>query len=241
MMAAPTRGVVTAVAVALLALAAYLGDLAVAAVVAVLGVVFGFGWPRLVNVPSRRGSASVIVGTALVATLAGWLTRDLSWLALVVAGGVIASFVHQMMRRDGRPRLVETVSATVTGVAVAASAVGWLTASRATNGLEFILVSTACLLAAAMTTAIPAPGPVVATAAAVIAGAVGMLAGSVLPAVGIVPGLLTGVVGGGIMALSHLMFNQFPASGHRRAALAAALMPLATLGGPIHLLALTLA
>ncbi len=213
MMAAPTRGVVTGVAVALVAAGVYLGQGAAAAAVAAIAVVYGFGWPRLVSVPSRRGSAIVIVGAGLAATVAGWITGEVAWLAIVVAAGVIASFVHQMMRRDGRPRLFETVSATVTGVVVVASGVGWLTAI------------------------IPASGAVVASAAAVAAGAVGALVGSVLPTVGIVPGLLLGVAGGGVMALSHLMFNQFPASGYRRAALAAALMPVATLGGPVHLLA----
>lgn len=237
MMAAPTRGVVTGVGVALLALGAYLGDEAVAVGLAVISLVFATGWPRLVNVPSRRGSSVVIAGTALLATGVAWLTRDLGWLAFVGAAGVIAAFVHQMVRRDGRPRLVETLSATVTGLVVVASGVGWLTASLLPDGIEVVLVSAACLLAAAMTTIIPASGPVVAAAAAVIAGAVGTLVGSLLPSVGVVPGVLIGVVGGGIMALSHLMFNQFPASGYRRAALAAALMPVATLGGAVHLLA----
>jgi len=237
MMAAPTRGVVTGVAVALVAAGVYLGQGAAAAAVAAIAVVYGFGWPRLVSVPSRRGSAIVIVGAGLAATVAGWITGEVAWLAIVVAAGVIASFVHQMMRRDGRPRLFETVSATVTGVVVVASGVGWLTAATTPGGLEVVLVTAACLLSAAMMTIIPASGAVVASAAAVAAGAVGALVGSVLPTVGIVPGLLLGVAGGGVMALSHLMFNQFPASGYRRAALAAALMPVATLGGPVHLLA----
>jgi len=93
------------------------------------------------------------------------------------------------------------------------------------------------LLVAAMITTIPAPGVVVASGAAAIAGAVGMLVGSLLGEVGLVPGLLIGVVGGGLMALSHLLFNQFPVSGNSRAALAAALMPLATLGTPVYLVA----
>lgn len=237
MMAASSRGVVTGVTVALLALAAYAGDAAVAVLLAVVGSVFAFGWPRLVSVPSKRGTWVVIGLAGIAAIVSVWFTQDILWLATVVAGGVIGAFVHQMARRDGRPRLVETVCATVTGVVVVVSSVGWLMTSLVRGGLELTLVSAAVLLVAAMITTIPAPGVVVASGAAAIAGAVGMLVGSLLGEVGLVPGLLIGVGGGGLMALSHLLFNQFPASGNRRAALAAALMPLATLGTPVYLVA----
>lgn len=235
MMAASSRAVVTGVAVGALALAASLGEPAMAATVAVEGVVFALGWPRLVDVPSRVGSAVVISLALLTGIATLLLTENGGGLALVVAGGVIASFVHQMVRRDGRPRLVETVSATVTGVVVVVSGLGWLLTVNARAGVEVVLVACAVVLAAAAVTVIPARGPVVATAASVVAGLVGLGVGFLLPMVGPLAGVILGAVVGALMALSHLLFNQFPAAGHRRAALAAALMPVLSLGGPVFL------
>lgn len=234
MMAASSRAVLTGGVAGLLALSAWFGDTVLAAALAAIGVVYAFGWPRLVDVPSKRGSW-VVVALATVAALASvWWTEGIDGLAVVVAGGVIASFVHQMARKDGRPRLTETVSTTVTGVLVVTAGVGWLV--TAFTGLEVVLLGAAALVAASAATAIPARGPVVGAAATVAATAVGAAVGFVFPMIGPVPGLLLGLVVGVVMALSHLLFNEFPAVGHRRAALAAALMPLLSLGAPVLVL-----
>lgn len=235
LMAAQSRAAVTGGSAGVVALAAWAGDMASTAALVVAAVVFAFGWPRLVDVPSKRGSWIVIALTALAAIGAVWGTRDISALALVVAGGVIGSFVHQMARRDGRPRLTETVSTTVTGILVVTAGVGWLVVALA-GSLEVVLLGAATLLAASAATAVPGRGSVVAGAAAVAAGAVGALVGAVLAPVGVVPGLLLGVVVGVVMALTHLLFSQFPFAAHRRGALAAALMPLLTLGAAVLVL-----
>lgn len=47
---------------------------------------FGFGWPRLIDVPSKRGTSIVIGLVALAAIASAWWTGDIALLALVVAG-----------------------------------------------------------------------------------------------------------------------------------------------------------
>lgn len=234
MMAASSRAVLTGAVAGLLALAAWWGDTALAVALVVVGVIYAFGWPRLVDIPSKRGSWVVVTLATVAAHASAWWTEGIDGLAVVVAGGVIASFVHQMARKDGRPRLTETVSATVTGILVVTAGVGWLVA--AFTALEVVLLGAAALVAASAATAIPARGPVVGAAAAVAATAVGAGVGLVFPMIGPVPGLLLGLVVGVVMALSHLLFNEFPAVGHRRAALAAGLMPLLSLGAPVLVL-----
>lgn len=234
-MAASSRAVVTGGSAGVLALATWAGDAVAAAALALAAGVFGFGWPRLIDVPSKRGTSIVIGLVALAAIASAWWTGDIALLALVVAGGVIASFVHQMARRDGRPRLTETVSTTVTGILVVTAGVGWFVAAQAGH-LQVVLLGAAALLAASGATALPARGTIAGVAAAAAGGAAGAGVGAVFPEIGPVAGLVLGVVIGVVMALSHLLFNQFPAARQRRAALAAALMPLLTLGVPVLVL-----
>lgn len=236
-MAATTRGFLTALAIALLALAGFVAPLAVAVLVLAGAVAFAFGWSRLVDVPSANGAFRVIALSAAPMVAATYATGTTPLLAVVTALGVIASFVHQMVRRDGRPRLVETVSADLTGIAVVASATGWILAVATDGGVEVLLTAAAALFAASTVTLLRAASRPVATLAVAVAGLVGVVVGALLPEVGLVAGLSLGVVGGAIVSFSHLLFSGFPAAGHRRAAVAAALMPVLSLGVPIHLVA----
>lgn len=236
-MAAPRRAVVTAVAAATLAASAVLEPWVAAVVIAALCCVFAFGWPRLAGAPSKRGSSIVIglagIGAVAVALFIGTPTH----LAGVVAAGIIGGFVHQMMRQDGRPRLVESVSATATGVIAVVSAAGWILAETVDGGTATILVCAAVLVSTAAVTAFRLRGGVAAAVSALVGAAVGVGVGALLPAVGLLSGSLIGFIGGGFIACSHLVLNHFPASSHRRAAIAAALLPVLVVGIPIHLVA----
>lgn len=234
-MAATSRGVLTALTVALLALAAFASPLAVGILVFGATAAYGFGWARLMDVPSSAGVFRVVALTALLMGAAVFATGALDLLAFVAAVGVILSFLHQMMRRDGRPRLAETLAADLTGITVAASATGWMLAASGNAGLEVVLTATAVLFSAAAVTLLRAPSSRVALVAGGLAGTVGVLVGLLMPTIGWLAGLLVGVVGGSLVSFSHLLFSTFPASGHRRAAVAAALMPVLSLGVPVHL------
>ena len=47
---------------------------------------------------------------------------------------MLAAFVHELVRRDGRERLVESVAGTVAGVVLAATAAGWVATGRTDGG-----------------------------------------------------------------------------------------------------------
>lgn len=110
----------------LVALTGYASPSFVALAVALGGLVLAWGWPALLSLPSPRGSSAVLaVGTVLMAA-AVILTRDdpfLRWLPAAMAVAVVVAFLHQLMRRDGRPRLTESVAATVSGLAIISSGV----------------------------------------------------------------------------------------------------------------------
>lgn len=92
-----------------------------ALVVVALGCGLAWGWPRLINLPSPRGTSSVLAGTAvalavtMLASGAGDRTR---WAGAVLCVGLIASFLHQLLRQDGRPRLVMTLAGTALGLGI---------------------------------------------------------------------------------------------------------------------------
>lgn len=237
LLAASTRSILTVVGAALLSLAAVTDSWVAALVVVVLAAAFAYGWPLLTGAPAARGSSVVILLAAVAAAAVAAALGTSDRMAEVVAFGVIAAFVREMARTDGRERMVESVSGTVTGVVVVVSGAGWVLADAVPGGTEAVLVSCAGLIVAAALTILPVPGAVGAALAAVGGGAVGTALGVVLPAVGLVPGMLIGLVGGALVAFSHVLFNAFPAACRPGAATAAALLPLLAFGVPVHLVA----
>ena len=106
---------------ALVALTGYASPQFVALAVALAGFVLAWGWPLLLSLPSPRGTSAVLaIGTVLM-TGTALATRDdpsLEWMPAALAVSVIVGFLHQLMRRDGRPRLTESVAAVTSGLAI---------------------------------------------------------------------------------------------------------------------------
>lgn len=114
----------TVVAAGLLTVTGHASADLLAVAVALAGAVLSWGWPGTLSVPSPRGSTAVLLlGTAAVVLTVALESEPpyLELLPVAMAGGVLACFVHQLARRDGRPRLVESIASTVTGLAVIAS------------------------------------------------------------------------------------------------------------------------
>jgi len=108
----------------LLVLAVLAGVPFTAAAVALGAGVLAWGWAGLLGLPSPRGTSFVLgVGTvATVLTVA--LTRDdpfLRWVPAALAVSMVVAFLHQLLRRDGRPRLVESVASVITALALIVS------------------------------------------------------------------------------------------------------------------------
>ena len=108
----------------LLVLAVLAGVPFVAAAVALGAGVLAWGWAGLLGLPSPRGT-SFVLGVGTVATvLTVGLTRDdpfLRWVPAALAGSMVVAFLHQLLRRDGRPRLVESVASVITALALIVS------------------------------------------------------------------------------------------------------------------------
>ncbi len=108
----------------LLVLAVLAGVPFAAAAVALGAGVLAWGWAGLLGLPSPRGT-SFVLGVGTVATvLTASLTRDdpfLRWVPAALAVSMVVAFLHQLLRRDGRPRLVESVASVITALALIVS------------------------------------------------------------------------------------------------------------------------
>ena len=235
MMGGSTRGVVTAVLTAVLAVSAmWYWPMVVVAALAM--VVLAGGWPRLIGLPVTVGPGVVIAVTGLAALAVVTITGSVDGVAIVVGLAVAAAFVQEMLRRDGRPRLVESVAGTVAGSVVAASAALWPALGDNRPATAVVVTAAAALAAGAACTALPLRGQIVAPLAMVVAAAAGLLAGWMLPHVGTAVGAATGLVAGILTWAVHVVLGRFPAATRPLPALAAAALPLMLAGAPTFML-----
>lgn len=234
-MGSSTRGVLTAALSAVLAVAAW-WHWPLVGLIALLIVLLATGWPRLVTLPVTVGPGIVIALCGLASLAVVELTGSVNGVAAVVGLAVAAAFIQEMLRRDGRPRLVESVAGTVTGSVIAASAALWPALGDSRPALAVVVTAACALAAGAACTALPVRPQLVATAATVVAGGAGLVAGYLLAPVGIVVGGTMGLVAGVLTAAIHLLFGRFPAATRPLPALAAAALPPMLAGAPTFML-----
>ena len=231
-MSRSTRAVVTAVAASLLAAAAFLGATGVSGAVALLVVVLAIGWPRLLDLPSGGGSATVLalVGRGgVVAVVLGGGT--LGTLPFIVACGLVLAFLVEMLRRDGRPRLVESLTATVAGLVVAVCGAGWTAVVEHDGGPDFVVVSAGALAAASVAAVlVPWKGWSSVGAAITAGAAVGTGVAALVPVTALGAGVVVGVFAGVLAASLHVLLEKLPASTSRWGGVASAVVPVLVLG-----------
>ena len=222
----------------LIAVGALAGTWGLTAAQLVVVIVLASGWPTLLGLPTQRGSTSVLAACGAVATLivpVAPTDEPLRYVATWRALSVIITFAHQLLRRDYRPRLVESVTGVVAGVVTANLTVGWMAA----ESVPLVLLGASCLPVAALALAAPLPrrfsNPLAvagSVAASAVVSAVGPL--GTLPAVS--TGLFIGIVAVGLERI----FTHLPAMGSRQAGLAAGAATVATIGMVVYLTATAL-
>ncbi len=213
---------------ALIALTGYASPRFVVLAVALGGLVLAWGWPVLLGLPSPRGTTGVLMGGTVLLAAAVLLTPDdpyLRWLPAALAVAVIGAFLHQLLRRDGRPRLTESMAASIAGLAIIAAGTAYAPVPHALDGSHGL----ACAMAGLAVGALADPLIAVhrtrqwALFIAMLAGGlaalgVAALGGGPAPAFGALLGLLTA-------AVSHAarrVLAPLPAAAHPRSQLASA-------------------
>lgn len=116
---------------ALIALGAFAGTAALAAALIACGLAVAWGWPTLLGLPRPSTSSAVllvgVIGIGVVEVLAP-RSGGLKWLTTALAVSLMAAFLHELVRTDGRPNLTRSIAGAVFGLAVLALGAFHLTA-----------------------------------------------------------------------------------------------------------------
>jgi len=236
----------TVVLAALLVLAVLADPVVLAAGLAWAGIVVAWGWPRLHGSSSRFGSSLAIGVAAVLAPAAAAVPQDGPYLRLVPIAlvlGLAVMFVHQMVRRDGRPRLTESVAVTSLGLAVVALGTTWMPLARthratdvAVVGLVAIGVSALADLGAGWARVRPWMLPL----AMVLGGAGALAAAAVIGAPDTGPAALVGLLTAAVSHATRRMLSVLPAIASVRSQLATAAASLMVPGVVAYGLALAI-
>jgi hypothetical protein len=153
----PLQPLVTVAVVALAALltfTAFAGPAMIALTVALCAGIIAWGWAGLLGLPSPRGTTLVLaVGSAGAIGTALATSQDpfLAWMPAALAGSMLVAFGHQLARRDGRPRLVESISATITAIAIVVSGASLIALSRSEHGPWVVAIAATAMAVSALT------------------------------------------------------------------------------------------
>ena len=169
-----------------------------------------------------------------------------------MALSVLAAFVSQMLRRDGRAGLVEDLSSTVAGNLVVVCGTGWCALEPGMAAPAVIVPCALALFIGAVLTTLRVRAPVLELLTVVVPALVAGAAGGALAAVGFfgpahvgpraalqsaAACLVVGFVAGILMATANrvLWTHRWVPGG--RAAVASAIVPVLAVGGPVYAIA----
>ena len=247
-----TRLAVAGVVPVLLAMTAVLPVWARLAIVVILAPLAAQGWPALVRSEHDPLATGVITLTGVTAALTVALRDDFGSAGVVMALSVLAAFVSQMLRRDGRAGLVEDLSSTVAGNLVVVCGTGWCALEPGMAAPAVIVPCALALFIGAVLTTLRVRAPVLELLTVVVPALVAGAAGGSLAAVGFfgpahvgiraalqsaAACLAVGFVAGILMATANrvLWTHRWVPGG--RAAVASAIVPVLAVGGPVYAIA----
>ena len=238
--------VATAVLAALLAVATTADHALGAAAVAWLGLALAWGWPELLGSSSRFGSSFAVGVAGVLAPVTVAVTPDepfLRHVPVVVAAAVLTMFLHQVVRKDGRPRLTRSVAISAAGIAIATIGAAWVPLGRLSGGPEVVLVVAVALAVSSVAdlgASIAKVRPWMVAVAALLGFLAGGVSGLLVDEVGVLAGVVLGVVSGTLAHVMRRILCVLPAIRGLRGQLTAAAASVLVGGVPVYVLAMML-
>lgn len=153
----PAQPLVTVAVIAfagLLTITAFAGPPMVALAVALAAGIMAWGWAGLLGLPSPRGTMVVLAVGSAGAIVTALATREdpfLAWMPAALAGSLIFAFLHQLARRDGRPRLVESIASIITAIAIVVSGASLVALPRIEQGAWVVAIASTAVAVSAVT------------------------------------------------------------------------------------------
>lgn len=206
--------------------------------------VIAWGWAGALALPTPKGTFGVLCLGGLALVVAG-LAREaaplLGWMPAAAALSMIAAFLHQLLRRDGRPRVVESVSAVVLALAVVGTGVLLVPASRTDLGIALVVGALAAAAASSLTDllgTVQAARPWL-TPVALLAGAGAASGVALVLDAPVLIWVLLGVASAALSHASRAVLDPLPTMAHPRPRLVAAIVSVMAVGLVPYLVALT--
>lgn len=114
------------------------------------------GWAKLLRLPNSNTAKWIMSLTALAAVLAAGL-GTLTHTAIVMAGAIVACFIAEMFRTDGRYKLVEQISGDFTGAILVICASMWIHLVKLDGSSNVMVVAAIALAVGAVISAFDSP------------------------------------------------------------------------------------
>lgn len=226
---------VSLVAATMIVVAGYAGTAVLALGLVMLVLVLAAGWPVLLSLPDPIGSAALVALTGLGAVGVGMRPpepdRPLAGFAVLLSLSVIAAFGHELVRRDGRHDLVDSVTGTLSGQVLAMLGAGWLLLPDAQIGVATLLVAAVAVASARAATALPWPVSVTGWVA-FVAGLIGALLAALTQQgfIDLAPAAAMGLAVAGVVAALDRLLNAEPHGRGGLGLVAAAIAPVLVAG-----------
>lgn len=220
-----------------LGLTAMAGPTTMALAVAVMIGVVAWGWAGVLGLPTPRGTAGVLLLGGLAIVVAVTLSEGdghLSWLPGALAVSIITAFLHQLLRKDGRPRVAESVSAVLLALTLFTCAAFLVPLSRTDLGAALTLASGGGAAWSALVSLAARPGgarvaPWVVPLSLMVGGGGGALVSVFMPGPWSAM-LLCGVIAAGVSLAVRSVFAPLATMAHARPRVVVALCSVLIVG-----------
>ena len=193
----------------------------------------GIGWPHFLRIPAKKTLAAVIALPGAAAAVAAGVTPApgyLDWTPALVAVGMMAVFVVQLIRGTGQAQRLESTLGCCAGVLLSCLGAGWIAGARFNGVREMLLVAAVSAAVALLAGLIRWPDSIIAPLGIVLAGLAGPLAGLVLSDIAVLPAAVFGVVVGAVLASFRRLATLRGAPLNIPAALSMGLAPVSAVG-----------
>lgn len=222
---------------AFVALTAFAGPTTLASALAVTIVVISWGWAGTLGLPTPRGTVAVLLLGGLAILLSVYIPVDsahLNWLPGALAVSIMTAFLHQLLRRDGRPRVAESVSAVLLALALFTCAAFLVPLARTEQGGFLVLAAmSAASVSAIVGMATRGAGPRIRPWIVPMTLALGGAGGAAVGLLSVTSWTAFVLVGVACAAVSHavrLIFAVLPTMTHARPRVVVALSSVLVIG-----------